>query len=326
MTETLVAQWRPKVRLYAQDGRLRASFITTKDAGELTLPRGVKGATGPPGLDSTVFNLVGKVANAAALPSGLSLADRGKTWAVMDVKKFGYWTGTAWKIGGSLSVMGPQGAPLRVIRGPVQTLGSDATAIQASLSTVDGGKQLSLSIPAGPKGPPGAAGPANRMIGAADLNDPLVDQGILTSDSVGWNTETAPPSAEILTAPTPASALRNGVNVVSVLSIPPRSYATRLIVTGQGTLVYSTGAYFFASNPDISIRVVQVQGGVSDWIGGGTWDYSTGTRPLTVVPGGNVLMPANVSGEVQVQLWISGWFYGPLRVPVGYLQVMRVPA
>lgn len=71
-------------------------------------PTGPTGATGPAGQDGTSVTIIGSVANASLLPSGLGPADAGDGYLTEDDGHLHVWSGSAWTDVGE--IRGPEGA------------------------------------------------------------------------------------------------------------------------------------------------------------------------------------------------------------------------
>ncbi len=129
------------------------------DGADSTVP-GPQGATGPRGDDGTSVTITGSVANAAALPTGLTPADAGKGYLTNDDGHLHVWSGTAFTDVGT--VRGPQGPT-----GPQGTQGNPGTAGTQGATGAQGpagtsGVTGAQGTPgqAGATGPMGATGPA----------------------------------------------------------------------------------------------------------------------------------------------------------------------
>ena len=139
------------------------------DGADSTVP-GPQGATGPKGDDGTSVTITGSVANAAALPTGLSGADAGKGYITNDNGHLHVWSGTGFTDVGT--VRGPQGPT-----GPQGGQGSagttGATGPQGPAGT--NGQQ-------GATGPMGASGPAGATtIGGISGLQAALDGKVTTS-------------------------------------------------------------------------------------------------------------------------------------------------
>jgi hypothetical protein len=72
-------------------------------------PPGDDGAPGAPGADGTSVEIAGSVANAAALPGGLTAGDAGTGYIAQDTGHLHVWDGAEWDDVGNIK--GPQGDP-----------------------------------------------------------------------------------------------------------------------------------------------------------------------------------------------------------------------
>lgn len=341
MTETLIGTWRPRVKMYAQDSRLRATFATTQREGYIMLPRGPKGATGAAGEDSRPWILSGSAANEAALPTW-TLTDRKKAIYLEDSGQIAYWTGTQWIIGGMLSRPGDDGPPLRLTVGTVETteVGGSATA---ELNDVDSGKELSLTIPRGPVGDAGAAGPANNITLGADVAQVTPEDGAALTWSNGqWLPSVPWPPAQVLNIGFGDMFQENITatsQAVGGLTIPAAPYPSRLIVGGalsvyQETKSYRWFIYTYTFLPEITATLIQTVNGEQTTIARGQrFDVSgMGDVPLVAyspdsidTAPGVALIPADTQAEVSLILTREDGNSHPARIFGGSVMIMRLP-
>lgn len=118
---------------------------------------GATGATGVAGADGTSVEIQGSVANAAALPTGLTVGDAGKGWITNDNGHLNVWTGSAWTDAGA-------------VRGPTGPVGATGAAGAAGAVGATGATGAAGSAGAagaagatGATGPTGAAGAAGAV-------------------------------------------------------------------------------------------------------------------------------------------------------------------
>ncbi|MBF6357678.1 hypothetical protein IU449_24540 [Nocardia higoensis] len=140
---------------------LTAEVTVNPTVAELSLPQGPTGPAGRRGLPRTTFHKMGEIADAAARPSGLGPDDRGKWWHRLDDDGMDVWTGAGWQH--SPNAVGPAGPAADSIEfTDVRTVHEPALTNPAVVVTGSGAAQmLSVTVPAGlrgPKGPPGASG------------------------------------------------------------------------------------------------------------------------------------------------------------------------
>lgn len=162
---------------------------------------GATGATGPAGQDGTSVTIMGSVANAAALPTGLAPSNAGQGYLTEDNGHLHVWSGTAWTDVGE--IRGPQGAT-----GPTGGTGqTGATGIQGFTgpqgnpgttgATGSQGPQ-GFTGPTGQTGATGATGPtgtagtqgstgATGPAGATTIAGIDGLQGVLDSKVTGYN-------------------------------------------------------------------------------------------------------------------------------------------
>ena len=115
---------------------------------------GATGATGPAGADGTSVTITGSVANAAALPTGLTPSDAGKGYLTQDDGHLHVWSGTAWTDVGL--VRGPQGA-------------TGANGTQGIQGATGSNGATGSQGPAGTQGATGVQGPAGSAGAAGGL-------------------------------------------------------------------------------------------------------------------------------------------------------------
>ena len=113
---------------------------------------GAQGPAGADGADGTSVEIQGTVANAAALPTGLTGGDAGKGWITNDNGHLNVWTGSAWVDAGA--VRGPSGPA-----GATGPQGPAGTAGAAGSNGATGATGPAGSVGAtGPQGPAGGGG------------------------------------------------------------------------------------------------------------------------------------------------------------------------
>ncbi len=142
-------------------------------------PQGATGPAGQDGADGTSVTITGSVANAAALPTGLTPGDAGTGYITEDNGHLHVWSGTAWtdagEIRGPAGATGPQGAP-----GAPGTAGSDgnqgATGPQGPTGPAGTSGTTGATGPAGSPGVTGATGPSGSA-GLAGATGPIGPQG-----------------------------------------------------------------------------------------------------------------------------------------------------
>lgn len=246
-----------------------------------TGPEGPQGPQGDPGKSVTIQ---GKVADAAALPTGLTEADTGKGWITDDDGHLHVWDGDSFsdvgQIEGPPGDEGPQGPAGRGITAAevdgaykLNITYSDSTSYQsASLRGPQGdpGEQG----PAGDPGATGATGAAGRGISAASV-DGSYRLNLTYTDATTFQ------SGSIRGAQGATGATGNGINSASV----DGSYRLNLGFT-DGTS-YQSG----------SIRGPQGATGSTGSTG------ATGSRGASISAGAGV--PGTVSGELVNDLYID---------------------
>ena len=162
---------------------LTATVIPTPTAAATLLPAGPTGPSGPRGPQMPTFRKMGEIADAAARPTGLGTADRGKWWHRLDTDGMDVWTGAGWTH--SPAAVGPQGAPA-----PATTITASTTheehLTDAAAAITGTGPDLTLTVtaPAGLPGPTGLAGASSTITAATDFD---ATTGPTKRSGFGWS-------------------------------------------------------------------------------------------------------------------------------------------
>ncbi|WP_446224983.1 hypothetical protein ACTWPB_07655 [Nocardia sp. IBHARD005] len=175
---------------------LTATVTPTEAAAALPLPPGPTGPAGPRGAPQTTFAKQGAIADAAARPVGLGLADRGKWWHRLDNDAMDFWDGTTWIH--SPDAVGAQGsvAPGNTV---TVTTTHDPALVGAALRITGStaAQAVQATVPAGLPGPAGPPGTSGAITAATDWDDTVgpVNRSAfgLTSSGRRWQA-TQPPN------------------------------------------------------------------------------------------------------------------------------------
>lgn len=134
------------------------------------LPAGHPGPEGPRGVPGTTFCKMGTLVDEAARPVGLTATDRGKWWHRLDTDGMDVWDGSGWVH--SPDAVGPQG-PVADANTLTVTTVHDPALIDAAVDIVGTGaaQTVTVTAPAGLRGPRGPAGASGAIGTATDFDD-----------------------------------------------------------------------------------------------------------------------------------------------------------
>lgn len=220
---------------------LDAEITVSDDIAALELPPGPPGERGRVGRPGTTFRKMGEIPDAAARPAGLGVEHRGQWWHRLDDNGMDVWTGDSWQH--SPAAVGPKGLVAEATSVTVVATmhREELTEPAVQIEPVGGEQRISVTAPAGlrgPKGPAGESGP----IGAApdfDSSSGPSHGGVFTYNRAGGKFVAAPAplgagpwawyeSGFIATTEVNTSRL-----TVATFTIPAQPFAWRPIVYGH---------------------------------------------------------------------------------------------
>lgn len=149
---------------------LTATVTPSAEATTLSLPEGPAGPAGPRGTARTTFQKMGEIATAAARPTGLGPADRGKWWHRLDTNGMDYWDGSTWiHSPGAVGAQGPV-APAATIT-PTTVHNENLTTPAVKITATGASMALQATPPAGLQGPAGPTGSSGTISSAPDYDN-----------------------------------------------------------------------------------------------------------------------------------------------------------
>ena len=181
---------------------------------------GATGATGPAGNDGTSVTIMGSVANAAALPTGLGPSDAGDGYLTNDDGHLHVWSGSSWTDVGA-------------IRGPVGLTGATGPAGSAGPQGATGaGGPQGATGPAGSAGGVGATG-ATGPNASTDITFTRTATTVTIESSTG--NDAIVPAADTTNAGVLTAADKTKLNAISGTNTGDQTITLTGDVTGSGT-------------------------------------------------------------------------------------------